>query len=135
MDILTYIYCKYSFVYIVVVDVAFVVFFYDISFLVFIILIMAGDIELNPGPGPTRHRQCRILYANVRGLHANLMDLTAVSRHFDILFCSETLVSEMRHVSEVLIPGFKKPILLRRKAIHRAQGMAAYIRNDFSATH
>ena len=110
------------------------VFMYDVSFLIYYILTMSGDVEPNPGPRPTRHRQCRILYANIRGLHANLNDLVAASRQFDILLCSETLVSGMRHVSEVLIPSFKKPIFLRRNAIHRAQGMALYIRKDFSAS-
>ena len=81
------------------------VYVYNVSFIIFYILTMSGDVELNPGPRPTRRRQCRILYANVRGLHANLSDLIAASRQYDILFCSETLVSGMRHVSEVLISG------------------------------
>ena len=131
------------FVHIVVVSVCYgcyvvlalsVFFMYDNSYLYFIILIRSGNVESNPGPRPARRRQCRILYANVRGLHANLNDLAVASKQYDILFCSETLVSDMRHVSEILIPGFKKPILLRRNAIHRAQGLAAYIRNDFSAS-
>ena len=118
-------------VHIVVVKFAFV---YSCFYVIFIILSLSGDVELNPGPRHIRHRQCRILYANIRGLHGNLSDLMVASRQFDILLCSETLVSDMRHVSELLIPGFKRPILLRRKTIHRAQGMAAYIRNDFSAS-
>ena len=112
-------------VYIVVVMPVFI---YDVSFLIFYILTMSGDVESNPGPGPTKHRQCRILYANIRGLHGNLNDLIASSRQYDILLCSETLVSGMRHVSEVLIPGFKKPVLLQRNAIPRAQGMAVYLK-------
>ena len=107
---------------------------YDFSYLCLLILTLSGDVETNPGPRPAQRRQCRILYSNVRGLHANLKDLSVASKQFDILLCSETLVSDMRHVSEILIPGFKKPILLKRKSIPRAQGMAAYIRNDFSAS-
>ena len=109
------------------------VYVYDVSFMILYILTLSGDIEPNPGPRPTR-RQCRILYANIRGLHANINDLLAASRQYDILLCSETLVSGMRHVSELLIPGFKKPILFNRNTIHRAQGMAAYIRKDFPAS-
>ena len=37
----------------------------------------------------------------------------------------------MGHVTEMLIPGFKKPILFQHNAIPRAQGMALYIRKDF----
>ena len=142
MGILSFYICKYSFVHIVVVVyfvasfvfvVVFVVFIYEVTFLTSLILSLSGDVELNPGPRSNRRRQCRILYANVRGLHRNLLDLTAISRQYDILLCSETLVSEMRHVSELVIPGFKKPVLLKRNAINRAQGMAAYIRKDFPA--
>ena len=42
----------------------------------------------------------------MRGLAGNLSDLTVPSSQYDILFCSETLISDMRHVSEVLVPGF-----------------------------
>ena len=36
-------------------------------------------------------------------LAGNLSDLTVASSQYDILLCSETLVSDMRHVSEVLV--------------------------------
>ena len=36
------------------------------------------------------------------------------SSQFDILLCSETLVSDMRHVSELLVPGFGRPVVLCR---------------------
>ena len=120
-----------KFVYIIVVD------FLNVKFLYFSfsLLILSGDVELNPGPLNSRARQCRLLYCNVRGLHKNIQDLAVVSRHYDVLCCSETLVSNMRHVSELLIPGFRKPIILRRDAIPRARGMALYVRSDFSAMH
>ena len=34
------------------------------------------------------------------------------SSRYDILLCSEALVSDMRHVSELLVPGFSCPVLL-----------------------
>ena len=37
------------------------------------------------------------------------------SSQYDILLCSETLVSDMHHVSEVLVPGFCRPVLCREK--------------------
>ena len=43
---------------------------------------------------------------NERGLAGNRSDLTVPSSQYDILLCSEILVSDMRHVSEVLVPGF-----------------------------
>ena len=42
--------------------------------------------------------------SNVQGLARNLSDLTVASSQYDILLCSETLVSDMRHVSEILVP-------------------------------
>lgn len=111
------------------------VFKYDVSFLFLLILMLSGDIERNPGPVRPRFRQCRLLYCNIRGLHANIQDLTVASRQYDILLCSETLVSNMRHSSELLITGFKKPIMLKRDAIPRARGMAVYIRTEYPASH
>ena len=54
-------------------------FVYSCFYVIFIILSLSGDVELNPGPRHIRHRQCSILYANIRGLHGNLNDLMIVS--------------------------------------------------------
>ena len=70
------------------------------------------DVETNPGQGrpvPTVFRQ---LCSKVQALTGNLSDLTVASFRYDILLCSETLVSDMRHVSELLVPGFGCPVLL-----------------------
>ena len=64
------------------------------------------DVETNPGPRIPFPDVCRILYSNVLGLARNLSDLAVASFQYDILLCSETLVSDMRHVSELLVPGF-----------------------------
>ena len=50
-----------------------------------------------------------MLRSNVRGLAGNLSDLAVASSQYDMLLSSETLVSDVRHVSEVLIPGFGRP--------------------------
>ena len=75
--------------------------------------ILSGDVQLNPGPVNDRNQQCRVLYSNIRGLYGNLHDLIVASKGFDILFCSETLVSNFRHITELSIPGFKRPILFK----------------------
>ena len=62
------------------------------------------DAETNPGPRSSVPAVCRILRSNVRGLAGNLSDLSVASSQYDILLCSETSVSDMRHVSEVLVP-------------------------------
>ena len=80
------------------------------------------DVETNPGPRRPVPGVCRILCSNVRGLAGNLSDLTLASSQYDILLCSETLVSDMRHVSELLVPGFGRPVLLCRGKIPPARG-------------
>ena len=75
----------------------------------------------------------RLLCSNVRGLAGNLSDLAVASSRHDILLCSETLVSDIRHVSELLVPGFDHPVLLCRGRMPRVRGMAAYVRDGYGA--
>ena len=53
------------------------------------------DVETNPGPRRPVPAVCRILCSNVKGPAGNLCDLTVPSSQYDILLCSETLVSDM----------------------------------------
>ena len=91
------------------------------------------DVETNPGPRRPVPAVCRILCSNVRGLAGNLSDLTVASSQYDILLCSETLVSDLRHVSELLVPSFGRPVLLCRDKMPRARCMAAYVRDGYGA--
>ena len=70
------------------------------------------DVETNAGPHRPVPAVCRLLCSNVRGLAGNLSDLTVASSRYDILLCCETLVSDMGHVSELLVPRFGCPVLL-----------------------
>ena len=83
------------------------------------------DVETNPGPRRPVPAVCRILCSNVRGLARNLSDLAVASSQYNILLCSEALVSDMHHVSEMLVPGFCSPVLLCLGKMPRARGMAA----------
>ena len=91
------------------------------------------DVETNPGPRWPVPTVCRLLCSNVRGLAGNLSDLTVALSQYDILLCSETLVSDSRYLSELLVPGFGRPVLLCRGWMPRARGMAAYIRDGYGA--
>ena len=42
----------------------------------------------------------------------NLSDLAVASSQYDILLCSEILVSDLRHVSDLLVSGFGRPVCL-----------------------
>ena len=52
----------------------------------------------------------------MRSLSRNPSDLAVASSQYDILLCSETLVSDLHHVSELLVPGFGRPVLLAGQA-------------------
>ena len=62
------------------------------------------DVDTNPGPRRPVPTVCRLLCTNVRVLAGNLSDLTVASSQYDILLCSETLVSDSRHVSSCWFP-------------------------------
>ena len=87
----------------------------------------------NPGQRRRVPAVCRILCSNVGGLAGNLSNLAVASSQYDILLCSETLVSDMRHVSEILVPGFGRSVLLCRSKMPRARGMAACVRDGYGA--
>ena len=91
------------------------------------------DDETNPGPPRSVPASCRILCSNVRGLSGNLSDLAVASSQYDILLCSETLVSDLRHVSELLVPGFGRPVFLCRGMLPRTRGIAAYVQDGYGA--
>ena len=67
-------------------------------------------------------------------LAGNLTDLTVASSRCDQLHvCSVTLVSDMRHVSELLVPGLGRPVLMCRGRMPWARGMATYVRVGYGA--
>ena len=83
-------------------------------------------METNQGPRRPVPGACRILSSNERGLSRHL---TVASFQYDLLLCSATLVSDRRHISGLLVPGFGRPILLWRDWMPRARRMAAYVRD------
>ena len=94
-----------------------------------LLLIVRGDVESNQGPGSDK--RVRVLYSNMRGLHPNLDELAVAGSDYDVLFCSESKVSDLHHLSELHISGFGCPHLRLRNFTHGAQGMAFYVREGF----
>ena len=91
------------------------------------------DVETNPGQRRPVPVVRRILCSNVQGLAGNRSDLTVDSFQYDVLLCSETLFSDIRHLSELLVPGFGRLVLLCQGKMPRASKMAAYVRNGYGA--
>ena len=48
-------------------------------------LLSSSDVEENTGSRALR-RSCRVVYANIRGLHKNLSDLSFIARGGDVFF-------------------------------------------------
>ena len=88
------------------------------------------DVKTNPSPQRPVPGACTILCSNVCGLSRNVSDLTVASSRYNLLLCSETLFSDRRHISEFLVPGFGRPVLLCRYGMPRACGMAAYVQDE-----
>ena len=57
-------------------------------------------------------------------LPENLSDLTLAASRYDILLCSETLVADISNVTELLVPGYGRPVMLCRGRMPRFRGMA-----------
>ena len=91
------------------------------------------DVETNPGPRRPVPDVCRILGSNVRGMAGNLIDLPVFLSQCDLLLFSETLVSDVWNVSELLAPGFGRPALFCWVKILQARRMAAYVRDGHGA--
>ena len=71
------------------------------------LFIVCGEIESNPGPASERRVQ--ILYSIIRGLHANLDELTVSRSEYAVMVCAESKIFDRRHLSELRIPGFGCP--------------------------
>ena len=81
------------------------------------------DVETNPGQQRSVPVVYRILCSNVLGLAGHLSDLTMASSQYDILLWdSETLISDMHYVSELLVPWIRSPCVIVPARFRRPEG-------------
>ena len=60
-------------------------------------------------------------------LSEKFSDRTVAPSQYDIRFCSETLVSDMRHMSEFLVPGLSNHVfVLLGQDSSTVRGLASY---------
>ena len=90
------------------------------------------NIEVNPGPRAAP-QCCRVMFTNINGLHGNRYELAIAATEFDVVACAETKVTGRKHVSRLLLPGFKAPTLLLRGARLNGLGMALFWSFCFAA--
>ena len=62
-----------------------------------------------------------------RAWPGTLVTWSETSSQYDILLCSETLVSDMHHMSELLVPRFGHPVMLCWFKMPWAGESAAYV--------
>ena len=104
-----------------------------VSYFLYILRLRFLDVETTPGPQRPVPAVCRLFFSNVRSLAGNLSDLTVASSPYDILLCSETLVSDMRQELKFLVSRFGHPETLCWSRMPRVRGMAAYVRDGYGA--
>ena len=91
------------------------------------------DVEVNPGPR-VAPQCCRVMFTNINGLHGNRDELAIAATKFDVVACAETKVTRRRHVSELLLPGFKALTLLLRGVRSNGLGMSLFVRSGLSVS-
>ena len=72
-------------------------FFVYLSSWLRLLLIVYVVIESNPGPDSVR--RVRVLYSNIRILHATLEELTVAGSSYDVLVCAGSRVFNRRYLS------------------------------------
>ena len=74
------------------------------------------------------------MFTNINSLYGNRDELAIAATKFDVVACAETKVTGRRHVSELLLPGFKAPTLLLRGALPNGLGMTLFLRSGLSVS-
>ena len=97
-----------------------------------LILIMCGDIEVNPGPVQSAVKIC---HSNIRSLNKTNLDHINfdLCPYFDIICLSETNLFSSRKIDfDLNLPGFQKPFQLDREN-QRGGGVCVYISDTIGA--
>ena len=64
---------------------------------------------MNPGPRAGVPARCRIMFANIKGLHDNLDELTVSASHLEIVYCCETNDAPRSHAADLRLSGDSAP--------------------------
>lgn len=69
-------------------------------------IILLWEVESNPNPYNSKY--CNLCFNNICGLYRNLIEIAIILTKFNIICCTETLITDMSDTSELLLPNFKK---------------------------
>ena len=97
-------------------------------FLMITLLLLANDIELNPGPqGQAQCREVTLLHINIGSLRYKLDAVQIETNTCDIVTFSETWLHDGDKNENLHLPGFNPPIRLDRNG---HGGVAIYVKSD-----
>ena len=102
-----------------------------VTLIIHIAMMIAGDIELNPGPPPSLLNIC---HANVRSLKNKLLYVKGDLMHkFDIITLSESWLSNKDKSDDLLLEGYQKPYRRdRNRGLTSYGGVLASVKNDIA---
>ena len=100
--------------------------------LLIMLLFIAGDIELNPGPDHQIVGDISICHLNVHSLSDKLSAIKNSLSEYDIIALTETLLRPY-HQQDLSIPGFH-PVIRLDRADRGGGGCAVYLRNTLYYT-
>ena len=97
---------------------------------IIMLVILSGDIQLNPGPTPIRttSNKISIVHINANRLKNKLSQIELKSKDIDIITISETWLSSDVFDNKIRLQGFHKPI--RKDRDGEGGGVAIYVKNN-----
>ena len=102
-----------------------------------LLILLCGDIELNPGPDPTNVKQLSICHSNIRGLRDKLgaMESTLINS-FDIIALTESrLTPTFKDVQKINFPNYHPISDYRRDRVtDTGGGIIVFISEALGAT-
>ena len=101
-----------------------------LMFMIFLTLILSGDVEINPGP--LKFKSLNVCHINIRSLSRSklLAIKTSVAEYFDIITLSETHLHQGVPNALFKIEGFHEIIRKDRHQQDGGGGVALYIKNS-----
>ena len=101
----------------------------EFALVIFLLVLMSGDVEINPGPSTTDGtRSISVLHLNIRSLRNKIEFIKDHFIEYDILCFTETHLSDTVTDDLLFIEGFS--IFYRKDRTNHASGIMIYISDN-----